>query len=72
MISGGYRNTSNIVKSIHAMANEKKMPGFLLVLYGSYTIQWAVFVVLSLFFGISLVISFNQLKELLGLQSFTA
>ncbi|EAR84686.2 transmembrane protein, putative (macronuclear) [Tetrahymena thermophila SB210] len=58
--SKGNRSTYNIVKQIHAMANEKRMPGFLMALYCSYTTQWALFILLSL---ITFINIYNQLQN---------
>ena len=53
------------------MANQKRMPGFLLALYGSYSIQWAMFIILSVTFSVLLYSNFHSLKELLDLQKFS-
>ncbi|KAL4509903.1 hypothetical protein ABPG72_010096 [Tetrahymena utriculariae] len=70
--SKGNRNTYNIVKQIHAMANEKRMPGFLMALYCSYTTQWALFILLSLITCINIYNQFQEFKNVINDLQFSS
>lgn len=54
------------------MANEKRVPGFLIALYGSYTTQWALFVIMSIVISTVLNNNFESFKSLIGNMQFSA